>query len=175
MWQGPGGVPLQLSLAPHMLGGLHDIHSLPLADPLQDFAPQPPLPPPGAWKVPSHYMLPASMGGAPAQLKKQRKKAHAQHLAEIAKANKRARQAQHGDTQRAAAAKPAKQQGAPAKPARQRQQGLTSQAPLGPDNVGSRLLAGMGWTQGTGLGASRQGITEPIQAAVGQRRQGLGS
>ena len=35
-------------------------------------------------------------------------------------------------------------------------------------------LQGMGWEEGSGLGARRQGMVEPVPLNLGQRRQGLG-
>ena len=46
--------------------------------------------------------------------------------------------------------------------------------PIKADNKGSLMLRQMGWSEGSGLGASRQGRTEPIPMHLGQRRQGLG-
>jgi hypothetical protein len=43
------------------------------------------------------------------------------------------------------------------------------------DNRGSVLLRRMGWSEGSGLGAQRQGRREPVPLHLGQRRQGLGS
>lgn len=42
-------------------------------------------------------------------------------------------------------------------------------------NRGSMLLRQMGWAEGSGLGAQRQGRTEPVPLHLGQRRQGLGA
>ena len=36
------------------------------------------------------------------------------------------------------------------------------------------MLRSMGWSPGTGLGAERNGITEPIQASVRPKGLGLG-
>jgi len=41
--------------------------------------------------------------------------------------------------------------------------------------VGSRLLEGMGWSAGEGLGRARQGISAPIQPAMRPRQLGLGA
>ena len=46
-------------------------------------------------------------------------------------------------------------------------------AAVGEENVGHRLLVGMGWTGG-GLGRDGEGITEPVQALMRQSRAGLG-
>ncbi len=48
-------------------------------------------------------------------------------------------------------------------------------APIPGSNKGSLMLRSMGWRAGNGLGARRQGITEPVPLNLGQRRQGLGS
>ncbi|EDQ87560.1 uncharacterized protein MONBRDRAFT_27045 [Monosiga brevicollis MX1] len=50
-----------------------------------------------------------------------------------------------------------------------------AEASLTASNLGHRLLTGMGWTPGTGLGATRNGIVAPIQAVRRPRRQGLGN
>ena len=42
-------------------------------------------------------------------------------------------------------------------------------------NVGNRMLRGMGWSPGTGLGASRSGILVPVTATVRAPRRGLGA
>lgn len=44
--------------------------------------------------------------------------------------------------------------------------------PITNDNIGSRMLKAMGWTEGTGLGKSNQGMSDIIQ--VERRRSGLG-
>ncbi|KAJ1989597.1 hypothetical protein H4R33_002017 [Dimargaris cristalligena] len=44
---------------------------------------------------------------------------------------------------------------------------------LDQSNAGHRLLSKMGWTEGTGLGANKQGITEPVPVNKWNRRQGL--
>ncbi|KAK9906899.1 hypothetical protein WJX75_009914 [Coccomyxa subellipsoidea] len=46
--------------------------------------------------------------------------------------------------------------------------------PIKADNKGSLMLRQMGWSEGSGLGVSCQGRTEPIPLHLGQRRQGLG-
>jgi len=43
------------------------------------------------------------------------------------------------------------------------------------DNVGHKLLRGLGWQQGSGLGAEGAGIVEPISAKGAADRSGLGS
>ncbi|KAF9358788.1 hypothetical protein BGX26_000931 [Mortierella sp. AD094] len=42
------------------------------------------------------------------------------------------------------------------------------------DNVGHRMLSKMGWSPGVGLGATGDGITQPIEAIVRAKRRGLG-
>ncbi|KAF9583531.1 squalene synthetase-like protein, partial [Lunasporangiospora selenospora] len=49
-----------------------------------------------------------------------------------------------------------------------------SAAAISNDNVGHRMLAKMGWSPGVGLGASGEGITQPIEAVVRAKRRGLG-
>ena len=44
--------------------------------------------------------------------------------------------------------------------------------PITDDNVGSKMLKAMGWTEGSGLGKSNQGTADIIQ--VERRRGGLG-
>ncbi|PRP82866.1 hypothetical protein PROFUN_04729 [Planoprotostelium fungivorum] len=46
-------------------------------------------------------------------------------------------------------------------------------APIAPDNIGNRLLRGMGW-DGGGLGSDGQGMVTPVVAIVKQKRTGLG-
>ena len=46
--------------------------------------------------------------------------------------------------------------------------------PLNETNVGNRILQGMGWSPGMGLGPSGMGIKDPIVAHVRPRRIGLG-
>jgi RNA-binding protein 5/10 len=43
------------------------------------------------------------------------------------------------------------------------------------DNIGNRLLQKMGWNSGQGLGRSRQGIVDPIEARQRQAQAGLGA
>lgn len=43
------------------------------------------------------------------------------------------------------------------------------------DNIGSKLLAGMGWTAGSGLGNSTPGRVDPIQAKAFARGAGIGA
>lgn len=50
----------------------------------------------------------------------------------------------------------------------------TGAAELGEGNKGFDMLAKMGWTTGTGLGSSRSGIIDPVQAIVKNSRTGLG-
>ncbi|XP_063718581.1 RNA-binding protein 5-like isoform X2 [Symsagittifera roscoffensis] len=47
--------------------------------------------------------------------------------------------------------------------------------PLGTTNVGNKLLKGMGWKEGEGLGKSKQGITAPIKASGRDSMAGLGA
>ncbi|KAG0223409.1 G patch domain-containing protein 2, partial [Actinomortierella wolfii] len=47
-------------------------------------------------------------------------------------------------------------------------------AELSSDNIGHRMLAKMGWTPGVGLGATGEGITQPIEAVIRDKRRGLG-
>ncbi|XP_074576009.1 uncharacterized protein LOC141832403 [Curcuma longa] len=42
-------------------------------------------------------------------------------------------------------------------------------------NVGFKLLKKFGWKEGTGLGASEQGILEPISAFVKKNKRGIGA
>ncbi|KAG0093368.1 hypothetical protein BGZ93_007916 [Podila epicladia] len=42
------------------------------------------------------------------------------------------------------------------------------------ENKGHRMLAKMGWSPGVGLGATGEGITQPIEAVMRARRRGLG-
>ncbi|SPO45064.1 related to RNA binding motif protein [Moesziomyces antarcticus] len=46
---------------------------------------------------------------------------------------------------------------------------------VGEENVGSKLLRMMGWTQGEGLGKGRQGTTEIVQTKIYRPGAGLGS
>lgn len=41
--------------------------------------------------------------------------------------------------------------------------------------VGSRLMARMGWVEGMGLGAQKQGRAEPVQALRRPKNLGLGA
>ncbi|EPB73992.1 g-patch domain protein [Ancylostoma ceylanicum] len=47
--------------------------------------------------------------------------------------------------------------------------------PLGDDNIGSRLLKGMGWREGQGVGRNSQGIVNPIEATRRVEGAGLGA
>ncbi|KAG0323779.1 H(+)-transporting V1 sector ATPase subunit H [Dissophora globulifera] len=47
--------------------------------------------------------------------------------------------------------------------------------PLSKTSKGHAMLSKMGWKAGTGLGATRQGVVEPVQLAVADRKAGLGS
>ncbi|ORZ04044.1 hypothetical protein BCR41DRAFT_206667 [Lobosporangium transversale] len=42
------------------------------------------------------------------------------------------------------------------------------------DNVGHRMLSKLGWTPGVGLGATGEGITQPIEAIIRAKNRGLG-
>jgi hypothetical protein len=44
---------------------------------------------------------------------------------------------------------------------------------IGADNIGHKLLAAMGWTEGMGIGSS-QGMANPVSATVKTSRGGLG-
>ncbi|CAO3608261.1 unnamed protein product [Cunninghamella echinulata] len=48
-------------------------------------------------------------------------------------------------------------------------------APINESNVGHRMLAAMGWQQGSGLGSTNTGITAPIEAVFRGNRRGLGT
>ena len=56
--------------------------------------------------------------------------------------------------------------------------GTIAAVPLGADNVGRRMLLAMGWRAGTGLGASADGIVEPVaergSLATPRQHRGLG-
>ena len=45
--------------------------------------------------------------------------------------------------------------------------------PLDGDNIGNRLLRNLGWTPGTGLGPTGEGLREPVVATARPRRLGL--
>ncbi|KAF9207775.1 Angiogenic factor with G patch and FHA domains 1 [Haplosporangium sp. Z 27] len=47
--------------------------------------------------------------------------------------------------------------------------------PVDKTNKGHAMLSKMGWKAGTGLGAARQGVVEPVQLMVSERKAGLGS
>jgi hypothetical protein len=47
--------------------------------------------------------------------------------------------------------------------------------PIPDSNIGNVLLRRMGWRPGTGLGAARSGIVEPVSATLRPRRRGLGA
>ena len=42
------------------------------------------------------------------------------------------------------------------------------------ENLGHRMLSKMGWSPGVGLGATGEGITQPIEAIMRAKRRGLG-
>ena len=46
--------------------------------------------------------------------------------------------------------------------------------PLNETNIGNRILQGMGWSPGTGLGPSGMGIKDPVLAYIRPRHVGLG-
>ncbi|ORZ26091.1 hypothetical protein BCR42DRAFT_19537 [Absidia repens] len=48
-------------------------------------------------------------------------------------------------------------------------------APITGSNVGHRMLAAMGWKEGSGLGSNQEGITDPIEAVIRGKRRGLGT
>jgi len=56
--------------------------------------------------------------------------------------------------------------------------GTIAAVPLGADNAGRRMLLAMGWRAGTGLGASADGIVEPVaergSLATPRQHRGLG-
>ena len=47
--------------------------------------------------------------------------------------------------------------------------------PIDSDNIGSKLLAMMGWSQGQGLGAQREGRTDIVETKIYKPGAGLGS
>jgi pSer/pThr/pTyr-binding forkhead associated (FHA) protein len=47
--------------------------------------------------------------------------------------------------------------------------------PVAKTNKGHAMLSKMGWKTGTGLGAARQGVIEPVQLLVADKKAGLGS
>jgi hypothetical protein len=46
--------------------------------------------------------------------------------------------------------------------------------PITDDNIGHRMMLGMGWKPGVSLGTSGQGILDPLTAVVKNDRRGLG-
>ncbi|KAI8089653.1 uncharacterized protein BX664DRAFT_333565 [Halteromyces radiatus] len=48
-------------------------------------------------------------------------------------------------------------------------------APLASNNIGHKMLAAMGWKEGDALGANKDGIADPIQAVIRDKRRGLGA
>ena len=53
--------------------------------------------------------------------------------------------------------------------------GAASIAEIDEDNMGHKLLRGLGWQQGSGLGADSSGIVEPISAKQASDRAGVGA
>lgn len=49
------------------------------------------------------------------------------------------------------------------------------EAQIAEDNMGHKLLRGLGWQEGSGLGAEGAGIVEPIRAKTSENRAGLGT
>ncbi|KAF9929466.1 hypothetical protein FBU30_001539 [Linnemannia zychae] len=49
-----------------------------------------------------------------------------------------------------------------------------SASALSSENIGHRMLSKMGWMPGVGLGASGDGITQPIEAVIRAKNRGLG-
>ncbi|KAI9233191.1 MAG: hypothetical protein BYD32DRAFT_426577 [Podila humilis] len=47
--------------------------------------------------------------------------------------------------------------------------------PVAATNKGHAMLSKMGWKAGTGLGATRQGVVEPVQLVVADNKAGVGS
>ncbi|KAF9335266.1 Angiogenic factor with G patch and FHA domains 1 [Podila minutissima] len=47
--------------------------------------------------------------------------------------------------------------------------------PVAASNKGHAMLSKMGWKAGTGLGAARQGVVEPVQLLVANNKAGVGS
>uniref|UniRef100_S4RAJ1 RNA binding motif protein 5 n=1 Tax=Petromyzon marinus TaxID=7757 RepID=S4RAJ1_PETMA len=50
-----------------------------------------------------------------------------------------------------------------------------TKAGIGGDNIGSKMLQAMGWTEGSGLGKKHQGITLPVEAKKRTQGAGLGA
>ncbi|ORX46472.1 hypothetical protein DM01DRAFT_1339477 [Hesseltinella vesiculosa] len=51
----------------------------------------------------------------------------------------------------------------------------SSAAPIDNSNLGHRMLAALGWSEGQGLGSQNEGITAPIEAVIRDKRRGLGT
>jgi hypothetical protein len=52
---------------------------------------------------------------------------------------------------------------------------MAAEAQITEENVGHKLLRGLGWQEGRGLGAEGAGIVEPISAKASENRMGLGT
>lgn len=59
--------------------------------------------------------------------------------------------------------------------ATQKQASAALAVPIAADNRGSVMLRQMGWQEGTGLGASREGCISPISLSSQRGRSGLGT
>ncbi|KAI8355276.1 hypothetical protein B0O80DRAFT_448898 [Mortierella sp. GBAus27b] len=55
------------------------------------------------------------------------------------------------------------------------EEGSGFHVPVAKTNKGHAMLSKMGWKAGAGLGAANQGVVEPVQLMVADRRAGLGS
>lgn len=74
----------------------------------------------------------------------------------------------HGQPGKIKQKRPSKQAPAP-KPEQPTKHGI------GDDNIGAKMLKGMGWNKGQGLGKDGQGITAPIKAEMRLRGAGIGA
>ena len=62
--------------------------------------------------------------------------------------------------------------------ARAQAEALEAAQRIGEDNIGHRMLRGMGWREGEGLGASAKGMAAPLAAGAAKAAQdkiGLGA